>query len=94
MNEKEKRKLYGQCLDKWGPNSQIDMCIEEMSELIQALCKAKRYEKPDNWLAQVYEEIADVTIMLEQVTSIFDGDEVVPTVIKRKLKRLVEMVQK
>ena len=94
MNEKERRKLYGQCLDKWGPNSQIDLCIEEMSELIQALCKAKHYEKPDDWLTQVYEEIADVTIMLEQVTSIFDGDEVVPIVTKRKLKRLVERVQK
>ena len=94
MNEKERRKLYGQCLDKWGPNSQIDMCIEEMSELIQALCKAKRYKKPDKWLAQVYEEIADVTIMLEQVISIFDGEEVVPMVVKRKLKRLSEMVQR
>ena len=94
MNEKERRNLYGQCLGKWGPNSQVDMCIEEMSELIQALCKAKRYKKPDNWLAQIYEEIADVTIMLEQITSIFDGEEVVPIVVKRKLKRLSEMVQR
>ena len=66
MNE---NKVYGMCLSKWGQTAQIDMCIEEMAELTKALCKAKRHKRPSDWLHLIYEEIADVTIMLEQVTN-------------------------
>ena len=69
------------------------MCIEEMAELTKALCKAKRHKRPDNWLASIYEEIADVTIMLEQIVLIFDGEVVVPLEIEEKLKRLQEEVK-
>lgn len=90
MNEE---KLYSKCITKWGHASQIDMCIEEMAELTQALCKAKRRSKPEKWLVNIYEEIADVTIMIEQMTIIFDGEEIIPKVKKRKLLRLEERLE-
>lgn len=89
----KKDMLYTKALEKWNYNSQIDMCIEEMAELTKALCKAKRHKKPENWLASVYEEIADVTIMLEQMTIIFDGKETIPHKIEEKLLRLEKMIE-
>ena len=89
-----KNVLYSKCKGKWGFYSQVDMCIEEMAELTKALCKAKRHKRPEKWLANVYEEIADVTIMLEQMTNIFDGDVVVPLVIERKLAHLEKELEK
>lgn len=86
--------LYSKCREKWGFHSQVDRCIEEMAELTKALCKAKRHKRPEKWLANVYEEIADVRIMLEQMTNIFDGDVVVPMVIERKLARLEKELEK
>ena len=33
------RELYKRCIDVWGEDAQIKMCIEEMSELTKELCK-------------------------------------------------------
>ena len=87
-----KNNLYGLCVSKWGQAAQIDMCIEEMAELIKALCKAKRHKKPDDWLHSIYEEIADVTIMLEQMIIIFDGEVIIPQIKAKKLERLQKML--
>lgn len=89
----KKNILYAKCLEKWNFNSQIDMCIEEMAELTKALCKAKRRKKPQKWLASVYEEIADVTIMLEQMSIIFDGEVAIPQKIEEKLKWLERVLE-
>lgn len=85
--------IYTKCLEKWGFNSQIDLCIEEMAELTIALSKSKRRKRSEDWLASVYEEIADVTIMLEQMVNIFDGEVVIPQVIERKMERLLERLK-
>lgn len=39
-----KEEIYKQALEKWGVNSQIEMAVEECSELIQAIQKVKRSE--------------------------------------------------
>lgn len=66
-------------LAKFGEDSQIDVAIEEMSELIKELVKYKRSkihfrEKKASSREHVIEEIADVVFMLEYLIEIFDID--------------------
>lgn len=76
MNEREmtperEARILEQAVDAYGAGPQIDMMIEEMSELTKALCKYRR--KPaEETFADVLEEMADVQIMLNQMVLIFD----------------------
>jgi NTP pyrophosphatase (non-canonical NTP hydrolase) len=76
-------KICKRALEKWGIDKQTDMMIEEMSELTKALLKVRRGESLDN----VIDELADVSIVLEQMT-IFFGKELVENQKKVKLERL------
>lgn len=65
----------------FGNDSQIDMLIEEMSELTKALLKARRSGRKDYHMPQVLEELTDVEICLDQLRLILgagsamdDGD--------------------
>ena len=65
-------------LKKYGKDSQIDVCIEEMSELIKALVKERRtrlYNR-ENAFAEaskndIKEELADVLFMCQYLCQIF-----------------------
>lgn len=91
------RMIYEKALNKWGKQFQIDVCIEELSELIHALMKIRRtcknmndfHRKIDN----VREEIADVTICIEQMNLIFD-DLKIDKIKIIKLKKLKELTEK
>ena len=66
-------------IDEFGINSQILMCIEEMSELTKELCKLDRYKgtnKEQEILANIREEIADVLNMTEQLEYYYGSDEI------------------
>lgn len=65
MDDNEKRQLYTQAWFLWGANTQVDMCIEEMSELTWAFLKSRRSHVVFSYA--VFEEIADVIICLEQI---------------------------
>ena len=93
MNEKERKEAYTKFLDAWGETAQIDMCIEEMSELIKALCKYKRFKNNLNeeLIYNLKEEIADVFNTVEQMRMIFGEDEIKEISamkIKRSLNKL------
>ena len=53
--------IYREALRRWGPEAQMLMAFEEMSELQKELCKAARGKQNK---AEIAEEIADVQIML------------------------------
>ena len=76
----------------YGISSQVDMAIEEMSELTKALCKERRAQlqpgKHAEAQANVIEEIADVAIMLEQLLIIFDKDNEIQKEVDYKIDRL------
>lgn len=78
----------------YGKSTQVDMAIEEMSELTKALCKERRYElvpgKHAVAHANVIEEIADVMIMCRQLLIIFDKDNEINYKINRLNERLNE----
>ena len=67
-----------------GEYGQLDICIEEMAELTQAISKLKRGHTHN-----VEEEVADVEIMLEQVRmmSLVDNDLIDDTKAQ-KIERL------
>lgn len=87
MNNNE---LYLQAKDKWGVNVQLDVAIEELSELIKEICKVKRGM---GTIHNLSEEVADVEIMCEQLRFIFDIDFVVDTWKESKLTRLANRLK-
>lgn len=67
----DQARILNQLVDKF-QEKQINICIEEMSELTKALCKHNR-GKTD--IENIKEEIADVHIMLMQMLMLFNIDE-------------------
>lgn len=55
-----------QVINHYGIDKQYDQLIEECSELIQAICKYKRYQT-DESKAKISSEIADVENLIEQI---------------------------
>jgi hypothetical protein len=93
MTSESREKVYRACIATYGKESQIDMAIEEMSELIKALLKLRRYGSSDSWMqyqADVHEEMADVKIMLRQLELIFGCEESVEEWIDQKIERQME----
>lgn len=84
--------ILQKAVEKWGSESQIDMCIEECSELIQALCKYKRNSIGD--ISNLKGELADVFIMVRQMKMIFDHYPTggIQDQIDFKVKRLKERI--
>lgn len=67
----EKEAIYRKALDKWGPDAQMGLVVEECAELIAAINKFGRNRATP--LPALLEEIADVEIMIEQMHVIFDS---------------------
>ena len=78
-------------LKKYGRKSQMMICTEECSELIQAITKRIRYYKSEtiNTRENLVEEIADVIICIEYLKMIdaIDQSEI-DLYISSKIKRL------
>ena len=74
MLEELKTQAYN-ILSKCDSDKQIDMAIEEMSELTKALLKDRRYQRISTQ-RDVIEELADVYNMLEQVRIIYAFNDV------------------
>ena len=77
-------------VETFGPQSQIDMAIEECAELINALCKFRRDRVGT---IDIVTEIADVQIMCEQLSYMF-GELTVEDERKRKIERLQKRLTK
>lgn len=81
----------------FGKRHQKDMAIEEMSELIKALCKERRARTKTERAearANIIEEIADVYIMLSQLIMIYDKDGKCQSAVDYKVDRLEQTVLK
>lgn len=61
----KKEEIYNEAWLLWGGDMQLDILIEEMAELTQAIIKTRRHSV--TWSHAVFEELADVLICLEQV---------------------------
>ena len=90
MNIQEINKILTDAIEIYGEDSQIWMTIEEMSELGNALAKYRRGRVTRE---DVCEEIADVAIMMIQLSKIFGPDNVSDYLIS-KLDRLNKRLAK
>ena len=73
-------------IETYGKDLQLNVAVEELSELIKEICKNKR--GADN-RASIIDEMADCYIMLEQLEIIFDiSAEEINDAIVYKLNRL------
>ena len=81
----ERATTYKAALRKFGAEAQAIVTIEELSELQKEICK--RFRGADN-LGAIAEEIADVTIMLEQLRLILDINDKVCREMDYKVRRL------
>ena len=71
-------------IEVYGEKNQIDQAEQELIELLDAL---KHRRRPDR-ITNVYEEIADVGIMLDQLILMFDCAVRVSNIRTQKLARL------
>ena len=61
-------KILEKAIETYGKDMQLNVAIEELSELIKEICKNKRgSDNRDN----IIEEMADCYIMMEQIEIIF-----------------------
>ena len=87
----ERRKVYSKALAAWGDRAQMIVAIEELSECQKEICKILRGGENFPHLA---EEIADATIMLEQMRLMFNINEDVCEFMDIKVKRLEDTLRK
>ena len=102
MNETERNLIYQKALDKWGTGAQVGMAIEECAELIQAINKYERamHDKLNRDAVvearhNVISEIADVLIMIEQVSILLTDDDkiFIEKMITYKLNRQLNRIK-
>lgn len=99
MTQEQLRNL-NTIVEKYGTAPQIDMAIEESSELIKALLKYRRKKNSAEIFdekelrAAVIDEIADVSIMVTQLQIIFgcmaETEERIAYKIARQINRIRE----
>ncbi len=83
------RDLYMKTIDKWGEEAQYDQMIEECAELIATLQHFARGKVAQD---VVIDELADVFLMVGQLTYMFGEDPLHAAVDNKvaKLKLLLE----
>jgi hypothetical protein len=94
MINDEINKMYDEAIRLWGEESQINMMIEECSELIKALCKNKRRPKSFEILYNICEEIIDVDIVLGQMKRIFNFGDQANRIREEKLMNLKRKIDR
>lgn len=88
MTDIEKITTMQEAIEHYGKSAQVDMAIEEMSELTKALLKERRYGMDDIREHDIIDEIADVSILIGQLMLIFDNADEVNDRITIKLEHL------
>lgn len=78
--------VYRDAIVQYGHMAQTMVAIEEMSELTKELCKL--INRGGNNMDRVAEEIADVTIMMEQLRIMYGINEEVCEHMDLKVERL------
>ena len=87
--------IFEQAIETYGKDMQLNVAVEELSELIKEICKSKRgNDNRDN----IIEEMADCYIMLEQLEIIFDVKpaEILVAIDQKmiRLKNRIEALEK
>lgn len=95
---KTDKEILSQAIEQYGLGPQLDMLIEEMAELTQAICKVKRNRQVNidridtddhgnQNFYNIHEEFADVQIVMAQIESCL-SHKLLSIIRKTKLTRL------
>lgn len=76
----------------YGVDRQLPILAEECCELGQAALKLKRYPFDPACKTHLYEELADVKIMVDQITFLMGVEKIQPY-ITAKLNRQIERIR-
>ena len=90
ITHEERAQVYADAAATFGTNMQLIVALEEMAELQKEITKALR---GDIHPAHLAEEVADATIMLEQVRQIFRINEEVCEMMDSKIVRLQQRIE-
>ena len=92
------QKYYAKAIEKWGEDAQYDQLIEEMAELTIAVNKLKRLKydiapgKKEQIINNLFEEICDVKLMLNQMEYMF-GKENIDKRFEEKFNKFLEELE-
>lgn len=90
LGGKEERDIvFRRCICDYGTQPQVDMMIEEMSELTKALLKWRRAKGAELTATRdcIIDELADVRIMARQMEILFQAEDEVERRIDFKVQR-------
>lgn len=91
MKYEERKKIYRAAIDAWGVDAQQWMVVEELGELQTALSQMRRGRiGPED----VADEIADATIMLEQLQLMLGVEKLTQQCVERKIQRLQRRLER
>ena len=85
ISYEQRVQTYTNALIHFGKANQLVVALEELSEVQKEICKTMRGDANLDHLA---EEIADATIMLEQVRLMFGLNDLVCEKMDEKIQRL------
>ncbi|MCK5608979.1 antitoxin [Candidatus Pacearchaeota archaeon] len=84
--------LFKAAVDKWGIPSQLDMMVEECSELITAIQHYKRGRVVPSDMDAITHEAADVYIMVQQLAEIVGRDKF-EAVVSERFEHLTDLIE-
>lgn len=90
INYEERAKVYTDALATFGATAQLVVALEEMSEVQKEICKTLR---GGGSILHLAEEVADATIMLEQIRQIFGINAMVCEAMDGKVLRLRQRIE-
>ena len=86
--------IFDENIKAHGTDSEAGIAMEECAELIQAISKVRRYGFVGKYKDNLLEEIADVDIVLTELTMMFDIEsEEFYSVLDRKVHRIKERLE-
>lgn len=91
IDYEERQAIYERAIARNGSLLQCIVALEELSEAQKEVCKLLREQGSKERLA---EEVADATIMLEQLRVIFGINEEVCGYMDEKVQRLSDLIEK
>ena len=80
-------------IEKWGKDKQLDMAIEELSELMKAIVKYRRHGYVPVWRIKVLEEVADVELMCQQIVMLLSKEAEYTRIFNNKVENLENIIE-
>lgn len=90
-NASKRDTVLKRCICEYSASAQVDMCIEEMSELTKALLKYRRKSglAKDKSRDDIIDELAGVKIMCRQMELLFQAEDAVERRMDFKINRQI-----